>query len=181
MGPFRCVALTLFAAVAVCAQDKPASGEDPWKHLRIFAGKWTGAASGEPGKGTSTRQFQFEMGGRYFAGRNRTVYDPPSPGAKPEEHEDYSIFSYDRSQKTIVLRQFHWEGFVNEYTLTSVRENGKELEFVTARIENMPRGWRAKEVYKLVSPDEIVETFSLSAPGKFFAVYSETRLRRVKE
>lgn len=37
-----------------------------------------------------------------------------------------------------MLRQFHVEGFVNEYTLDSVSENGKVLEFVAVRIENIP-------------------------------------------
>jgi len=32
----------------------------------------------------------------------------------------------------------------------------------------------------VISPDEFVETFSLAGQGKDFAVYTETRLRRVK-
>jgi len=90
------------------------------------------------------------------------------------------MFSYDRSLKKLVLRQFHGEGFVNEYTLEAICDDGRELEFVTIRIENIPPGWRAREVYRVISPDEVVETFSLAGPGKDFAVYSETRLRRVK-
>jgi hypothetical protein len=54
------------------------------------------------------------------------------------------------------------------------------LEFVTVRIENIPPGWRAKEVYRIVSPDEWVETFSLAAPGKDFELYSEAHLKRIK-
>jgi hypothetical protein len=75
---------------------------------------------------------------------------------------------------------FHAEGFVNEYTLDSVSPDGKALEFITVRIENIAQGWRAKEAYRIVSADEVVEMFSLAPPGKEFAVYSETHLKRVK-
>ena len=95
-------------------------------------------------------------------------------------HEDFGMYSYDRALKKIVLRQFHGEGFVNEYTLESVSADGKVLEFITVRIENIAPGWRAREAYRIVSADQVVETFSLAPPGKEFAVYSETHLKRVK-
>ena len=95
-------------------------------------------------------------------------------------HEDFGIYSYDRALKKVVLRQFHGEGFVNEYTLDSISADGKSLEFTTVRIENIAPGWRAKEAYRILSADDVVETFSLAAPGKEFAVYSETHLKRVK-
>lgn len=69
------------------------------------------------------------------------------------------MYSYDRALKKIVLRQFHNEGFVNEYTLESVAPDGKALEFTTVRIENIAPGWRAKESWR---------------------VHSETHLKRVK-
>jgi hypothetical protein len=153
---------------------------DPWASLREFDGKWEGTARGEPGKGVSSREYRFELNGRFLSARNKSVYEPKSPAEKPEVHEDLAMFSYDRALKKVVLRQFHGEGFVNEYTLDSVSSDGKLLEFVTVRIENIAPGWRAKESYRFVSPGELMETFSLAAPGKDFVVYSETRLKRVK-
>lgn len=79
----------------------------------------------------------------------------------------------------MVWRQFHSEGFVNEYMLDLVSADGKSLEFVTVRIENIAPGWRAKESYRIISADELEETFSLASPGKDFEVYSQTRLKRV--
>jgi hypothetical protein len=164
----RYIFFTLLAAAAAAQQP------DPFAPLRVFEGKWEGAASGEPGKGISTREYKFDLAGRFLVARNRAVYEPKSPGAKPEVHEDLGIFSYDRAAKKLVLRQFHGEGFVNEYTMEG------ELEFVTVRIENIPPGWKAKEVYRVISKDEIEETFSLAQPGKDFAVYSRTVLKRVR-
>jgi hypothetical protein len=53
-------------------------------------------------------------------------------------HEDFGVFSYDSGLKKIVWRQFHSEGLVNEYILESAGADGKSLEFVTTKIENLP-------------------------------------------
>jgi hypothetical protein len=144
--------------VALFALAAAAQEPDPFTPLRVLEGKWEGSAGGEPGKGVSTREHKFEMNGRFLVGRNRLVYEPKPPSTKPEVHEDLGIFSYDRGAKKFVPRQFHLEGFVNEYVQT---ENPKES-------------------YRVISKDEIEETFSLAQPGKDFEVYSRTLLKRVK-
>jgi hypothetical protein len=146
--------------------------------LKFLEGKWEGKASGEPGNGVSNREYRFDLNGRFLTARNRSVYEAKTPGAEREVHEDFGIFSYDKALKKVVLRQFHTEGFVNEYRLESQGADGRSFEFVTVRIENLPAGWRAREMYRVASPQEVVEIFSLAEPGKEFKVYSETRLRR---
>ena len=162
------------------AGSRAMAQSDSWTPIRFLEGKWEGKATGEPGKGVSSREYRFDLNGSFLSARNRSIYEPKAAGAKPEVHEDLGMFSYDKALKKIVLRQFHGEGFVNEYTLDGVGADGKSLEFITVRIENIAPGWRAKESWRILSPDEFVETFSLAAPGKEFAVYSETRLKRVK-
>lgn len=167
-------------AMGVLSAMSAAAQSDPWAALRFLEGKWEGPASGEPGKGVSSREFRFDLNGRFLSVRNKSVWEPKSPGDKLEVHEDFGMYSYDKALKKVVLRQFHVEGFVNEYTLDSVSGDGKVIEFTTVRIENIAPGWRAKEAYLILSPDEFVETFSLAAPGKDFERYSETHLKRVK-
>ena len=82
----------------------------------------------------------------------------------PRSTKTWGCLVTDKALKKIVLRQFHGEGFVNEYA------EGEGLEFVTVRIENVPAGWKAKESYRFVTRDEFVETFSLAA-----------RLKRAKQ
>lgn len=171
--------LTIVTYVAL-AGSRAIAQSDSWTPIRFLEGKWEGKAAGEPGKGVSSREYRFDLNGRFLSARNRSIYEPKTAGAKPEVHEDFGMFSYDKALKKIVLRQFHGEGFVNEYTLDSVGPDGKSLEFMTIRIENIAPGWRAKEASRILSPDEFVETFSLAAPGKEFAVYSETHLKRVE-
>jgi hypothetical protein len=156
-----------------------AAQSDPWAAVRVFEGKWEGPTSGKPGKGFSSREYRFEMNGHFLSQRDKTVWEPIAPATKPMVHEDFGWFSYDTNLKKIVWRQFHNEGMVNEYTLDSVSPDGKSLEFVTYRIENLPPGWRAKKSYTILSADEIEETFWLAAPGKDLEVFSRAQIKRV--
>ncbi len=167
------VAVVFFIAMSALAQS------DPWAPLRAFEGKWEGDTSGKPGKGTTTRDYRFELNGKFLFQRDKSVYQPTDPAGKPLVHEDFGVFSYDTSSKKILWRQFHSEGFVNEYALDSVSADDKTLEFVTTRIENLP-GFRAKKQYRIVSASEIEETFWLAPPGKELEVYAVAHLKRVQ-
>lgn len=173
--------ILLFAATAaLCAASHAEPEADEWVPVRLFVGTWEGIASGEPGRGTATRTFGFELNNRFLFARNKSVYEPKKPREKPEIHEDLGIFSYDRNLKKIILRQFHVEGFVNEYALENAAPDGKSFDFVTQRIENIAPGWRAKESYRIITNDEFEESFFLAAPGEDFKLYSRTLLKRVK-
>jgi hypothetical protein len=168
--------LLIAAIIAISAVAQ----EDPWAPLRVFEGKWEGQVTGKPGKQFSSREYQFELNGKFLSQRDKSVYEPKSTGETPKAREDFGFFSYDENLKKIVWRQFHSEGFVNEYTLDSVSADVKSLEFVTVRIENLAPGWRAKKSYRILTADEIEETFSLAPPGKDFDVYTVAHLKRVK-
>jgi len=172
MKHLRVLSIAFLIAVSAVAQS------DPWAPLRPFEGRWEGDTSGKPGNGTTSREYRFEMNGKFMFQRDKSVYQPADASAKPLVHEDFGIFSYDTDLKKIVWRQFHIEGMVNEYTLDSVSADGKSLEFVTTRIENLP-GFRAKKQYHLISATQIEETFWLAQPGKDFEVYTVAHLKRV--
>jgi len=156
-----------------------AGQSDPWAPLRVFEGKWAGPTAGKPGSGSTSREYHFEMNGKFLSQRDTSRYQPADPAAKELLHQDFGFFSYDADLHKIVWRQFHSEGMVNEYTLQSVGTDGKSLEFVTTRIENLP-GFRARKVYRMDSPDRIEETFYVAPPGKDFEVYTVSHLKRIK-
>jgi len=157
-----------------------AAKPDPWKPMRAFVGSWTGDAKGESGDGKSEREYKFVLNNRFVQVANRTTYPPQSKNPKGEQHEDMGLFSYDRSTKKFVLRQFHTEGFVNHYVQESFSADQRTLTFVSTAIENIPPGWRARETYKFTGEDEFTETFELAEPGKDFNLYSESKYRRKK-
>ena len=149
-----------------------------WTPFKYFVGTWQGTGSGEPGTGQYERSYEFILNDRFLHVRNKSIYPPHEDNPQGEVHEDWGFISRDKARATFVYRQFHIEGFVNQYVLDHITQDGKEIVFVTENIENIQAGWRAKENYKILSPDEFTEVFELAAPGKDFKVYTECLLRR---
>lgn len=175
----RLVLFALLLVPVVLAAQEPAA-PSRLEPLAFFAGHWRGSTQGEPGQGQGERDYEFVLRGKFLQLKNKTVYPPQAKNPKGEVHEDLGLFSYDGARKKLVLRQFHVEGFVNEYVEQERSADGKTLVFVTEKIENIAAGWRARETWKIVSQDEYAEIFELAPPGKDFAVYAESHWKRVK-
>ncbi|HZY09883.1 MAG TPA: hypothetical protein VFF29_01910 [Bacteroidota bacterium] len=113
---------------------------DTWEPIKFFIGSWEGTGKGEPGVSKVEREYQFVLDGKYIFAKNKSKYEPQEKNPKGEAHEDWGIFSYDRSRRLFVLRQFHVEGFVNQYVLDTLNRDSTKLVFITESIENIPLG-----------------------------------------
>jgi len=151
-----------------------------WLPLQFMIGSWTGTSEGQPGKGTYERSYSFALNNKFIEVKNKSTYPPSKNNPKGEVHEDHGFISYDRSRKTFILRQFHIEGFVNQYKIESISPDKKTIVFISESIENIPAGYRAKETYQVINENEFNETFELAEPGKGFELYSKAVLKRVK-
>ena len=174
------LALFVIVLVPILALSQESAPKAPWDSLKFFVGHWQGTFQGQPGQGKGERHYEFVLRDKFLQLKNKSVYPPQEKNPKGEVHEDLGMFSYDGHLKKFVFRQFHVEGFVNEYVEQEGSADGKTLIFVTDRIENIPDGWRARETYKIVSPDEYAEVFELAPPQKEFELYSESHWKRVK-
>ena len=125
------------------------------------------------------REYRFVLNDKFLHVQNKSTYDPQPKNPKGEVHEDWGMISFDKGRKKFVLRQFHVEGFVNQFVMNSSDE-GKTIVFTSESIENIPAGFRARETYKIVGADEFIEIFEIAEPGKDFEVYSENHFRRKK-
>lgn len=182
----RSVAMVILVAlgatlspVLVSATRQASASADALASLAPLVGRWTGTIEGQPGNGTVEREYERILNSRFIEVRNRSTYPPQEKNKKGETHEDVGLFSFDSGRKRIVLRQFHTEGFVNQYVLDPASAPGK-LVLVTEAIENIPAGWRARETYILTSADQFEEIFELAPPGKEFEPYSRSRLTRAR-
>jgi hypothetical protein len=176
--PVRMMAIMVLLAHATLAAAQSSPTVDPLLPLDFLLGRWEGTSDGQPGTGTVQREYTRILRSRYIEARNRSVYAPQPKNPKGETHEDIGVFSFDRARKRFVLRQFHVEGFVNQY-VAEIPAKGAVV-FSSESIENLPAGWRARETYTRISDDEIEEVFELAEPGKEFALYSKSRLKRVR-
>jgi hypothetical protein len=175
------ISMVLFAAGLACLRAEspsPAAKADIWMPLRPLIGEWEGESQGEPCKGKATRSYVFILNNRFLQETNKSVYAPQEKNPKGETHEHLSFFSYDKAAKKFMLRQFHIEGFVCQYELESISEDGRTLVFISGPMENFIPGWRGRETYRFLNENEFIETFALAGPGKEFATYSETHFRR---
>ncbi|HWR35873.1 MAG TPA: hypothetical protein VN622_08410 [Clostridia bacterium] len=179
MKPIYSLTVVIILLLPGIAIGQESIAKSPFDPVKFFVGHWQGTSQGEPGKGKGDRNYEFVFGGKFLRATNKTVYPPQEKNPKGEVHEDVGFFSFDRQRKRLVLRQFHVEGFVNEY-VEQEGKDGKTLAFETERIENIPDGWRARETYRIVSQDEFIEVFELAEPKKEFAVYSQSHWKRVK-
>ena len=168
----------MILAASTVALAQADAKPDTWKPLRYFVGVWEGTGKGESGESKVEREYKFTLNDKFLQAKHRSTYAPQPKNAKGEIHDDLGFFSYDRSRKQFVFRQFHVEGFVIQYVLSSVSDDGKTLVLTSESIENIGAGWRSREKWKIIGDDEFVETFELAGPGKEFSVYSENRFKR---
>ncbi len=180
---FRFVAPSLLVLATLAGSSlaaAPTATPSPWERMRFFLGSWTGTGQGQPGESKVERQYRWTLNNRFIEVTNRVTYAPQPRNPKGEVHEDQGMLSWDRRRHRFVLRQFHVEGFVNQYVADSLTAGADSIVFTSESIENIPPGFRARETYRILGPDEFVERFELAEPDSGFALYSEARLRRAK-
>ena len=166
----------LLAGTVAGEQSNPV---DRFERVSFLVGRWEGTSEGQPGKGTVRREYARALNGVFIRVRNRNEYPPQEKNPKGEVHEDEGFISFDRARKKLVYRQFHVEGFVNQY-VEDGDSSPTKVVFTSEALENIPAGWRARETYVVHGPDEFEEIFELAQSGKPFELYSRARLKRVQ-
>ncbi len=156
--------LLLFACLAVPAAAQQAGTPDRWSAFEYFIGAWTGEESATFGDGRGERTYELVLQDRYLLGRNRSVF--PSQDGLPDgdDHEDWTVVSYDNDRDTYVLRQFNSEGFVNTFVLDDASTLPERMVFVLETSENA-RGTRATLTVTRTDARSFEEVFDLTLPG----------------
>jgi len=116
-----------------------------WTPFKFFVGIWQGSGQGQPGYSHVERKYGFVLNEIFLFVQNKSIYGPEEKNPKGEIHEDWGLISYDRARETFILRQFHIEGFVNQYLLENIAKGVQTISFVTEAIENIAHGWKAIE------------------------------------
>jgi hypothetical protein len=172
--------LVLAHARSASAADAPAAGplRKDLLPLARFIGKWIGEGDGEPGHSTLERTYEPTLGGKFLMVHHQSNYAPQPKNPKGETHNDVGFISFDKARKVAVLRQFHVEGFVNQFTAPATTLVAQTIVFDSEAIENIPAGYKARETYKWSGADAFEDVFEIAEPGKDYSVYSHNRFKR---
>lgn len=179
----RTVLVLATSAAAGCASSAPAIVATPTLHPRLqplgrFSGRWRGTGQGEPGQSTVERTYTPILAGRFIEIRHRSTYPPQEKNPKGEIHDDVGYLSHDNARKLFVLRQFHVEGFANQYAATTPDFAAGKLVFMSEALENIPAGMKARETYVFSSVDAFEEIFEVAEDGVTFQIYSHNKFHR---
>jgi hypothetical protein len=170
--------LLLLLSLPLLVYAQTGETQDVWVPFRFFVGSWEGVSKGQFGVGAIEREYQFVLKGAFLEVRTKATYKPQEKNPKGEVHEDVGLISFDRNRGKFILRQFHVEGFVNQYVLDTITTDSKSFGFNTESIENLSTSWRARETYKILNKGEFIEIFEVAASGKDFVVYTENHFKR---
>jgi len=160
------------------AARQPESAQDVWAPFRFFIGQWEGQGEGQSGISHGRQEWQFVLGGRYLQVKNEARFDPQDKNPKGEVHEDWGFISYDRTRKAYIFRQFHVEGFVNQYVCPGPGADGRTFIFLSEAIENIPPGFKARLTYRILEDNSFEQTFDLAPPGQELTCYSKGVMTR---
>ncbi|MDH4198587.1 MAG: hypothetical protein OEW05_14325 [Candidatus Aminicenantes bacterium] len=176
----RILALVIIASASVIGWPsvQTEAKTDVWAPFRFFVGNWDGRGEGQGGVSSGVQEFRFILGGRYLHVTNETRFAPQEKNPKGEVHQDWGVFSFDGMRKKYVFRQFHVEGFVNQYVCDGPEPDGKTFIFISEAIENIPPDFRARLTYKILNENEFQQTFDLAQGGQEFTCYSQGIMKR---
>jgi hypothetical protein len=172
------LSLAILTVVFSFGAQQPESPADVWQPFKFFVGQWEGRGEGTPGISLGRQEWAFVLGGKFLQVRNEARFDPQQKNPKGEVHEDWGFISYDQVRKAYVFRQFHVEGFVNQYVCAGPVGDGKTFVFLSEAIENLPPGFKARLTYRILDDTSFEQTFDLAPPGKEMTCYSKGVMTR---
>ncbi len=156
-----------------------ASAQDQFARFEFLIGNWQGVETGMPGDGIGFRNYRFELNRNYIFVDNTSVFPISTEYPRGEVHRDFTVFSFNANIDSVVLRQFHVEGFTNIYQLDEALSTEDKAVFLSREIENNPGDWKARLTLTRVSDDEFKEEFEVAMDGQTYSPIVSNEWQRV--
>jgi len=145
---------------------------NPLGKFGILIGNWEGTGTGfNSTQSIIQTEFNWIMNQRYIEVKNRSEFQPTIDKSQAEIHEDIGMISYDKARGLYIFRQFHVEGFVNQYFLNDSLSIDGKLVFESEVIENFVSGGNARFTIIVKNETEIETLFDVGFPGKEMACF----------
>jgi len=168
-----------FFIVAVLTFSMSLQAQNPLERLQSLIGNWEGTGEGfGNSKSDISAEYSWLMDKQYIEIKHHSEFAPTAQNSKGEIHDDFGVVSFNKERGVVVFRQYHSEGFFNEYVLDESDSNDSTLIFETERIENFVPGGRARFTIKLIAANEIETVFEVGFPGKELACFGTNRMKK---
>lgn len=155
--------------------------QNPLEKFENLIGVWKGTGTGfGNSKSKITASYTWLMNKQYIEVKHHSEFEPTEQNAVGEIHDDLGVISFDKDRNVVVFRQYHNEGFFNEYVLNDSISTPAKLIFETERIENFVPGGRAKFTINVIHQNEIQTVFDVGFPGKEMACFGTNDLQKVQ-
>jgi hypothetical protein len=165
----------LFGFCQAPAQQAPAGNklDSKWSAL---AGEWAGEGTGNPGSGSGTSSFQFDLQKQVLVRRSHSEY-PASGGRPATVHDDLMVIYPETGDESRAI-YFDNEGHVIDYTATWSAA-GDTLTFLSKPTTGAPQ---FRLIYKKVDAQTLTVAFEMAPPGQAgaFKPYVSGQLKRTK-
>jgi len=152
--------------------------KDAFSKFEFLIGSWQGVETGVAGNGIGFRTYSYELNKNYIFQKNMSTFPITEKKPRGEVHRDFGIFSYNSNDSSIVLREFHVEGFANIYKLNEEFSTDTKFVFITKEIENNPGNWVAKLTFDKSSDTEFTEIFEIAMDGKNFKPFLKNHWKK---
>lgn len=120
----------LLVTVAFLALTPPAFAgpqpTDPWQPLQFLLGEWTAEGSGDPGKGSGSFSFRYDLDKKILIRLNRSDY-PATKDRPAFSHGDLMVIYPDPNRSGLRAIYFDNEGHVIEYKVNVPAEGTVEM------------------------------------------------------
>lgn len=165
--------IVIFGPAYAVAQ--PSSVKPDWSAFQFLLGNWSGDGSGQPGQGTGSFTFSFDLQEMVIVRRNQTDY--PATNSSPAfSHSDLMIIYRQPNLQTQAI-YFDNEGHKIQYK-TNISADGKSITFIS---DSLPAQPRFQLTYASFSADSLLITFEIAPPNHphNFSKYLEGRAHRI--
>lgn len=154
----------------------PASGnEGSWTALGSLVGTWSGEGTGDPGSGTGSFSFAWDLEHKILVRKNRADY--PATNERPAfSHQDLMIVYQEPDARLPRAVYFDNEGHTINYAVT-VSQDAKSIVFLSELAPSRPR---YRLTYLMTGKERVEMTFEIAPPDKpdSFRTYIQAGARR---
>ncbi len=146
-----------------------------WQAWKFLIGKWEGSHAGDPGAGSGTFTFGFDLDENILVRKSHTVF-PDTKERPGYAHDDLIIVYQEYSGETRAI-YFDNEQHVIHYT-ARVSPDGSTITLESSPVPGMPQ---FRFTYIKTGPGSVDARFEMTPPGEpgAFFTYLEGPARRI--